>query len=106
MPSKKKPVAKKPDPPKKKKYIECPNCKGVYHVTTEDFNPKLIVHPGMLTLIQTYADLYWDQPPPDPSAGYGVLECPNCGSSIAPDGKFTIVEMTDSEISAFVSAQL
>ena len=70
--------------------VYCPNCGGNFHVTTEQFRPRGHAHPGMIRLIEPYLSWGWSPPPPDPSAGYGSLECPDCGAAMAPDGKLMV----------------
>lgn len=70
--------------------IICPLCGACHFETTSQFNPDKVAHPGMLKLKDTYAGYGWEPPPPDPSAGYGILECRGCGGLLAPEGKFKV----------------
>ncbi|MEA1928613.1 MAG: hypothetical protein U9N73_10435 [Candidatus Auribacterota bacterium] len=72
--------------------VICPSCRGVFHQTTKDFNAQSDVTPNMLVLKEPYLSNGWDSPPPDPTAGYGSLECPGCGAMLAPNGKLTTKE--------------
>ena len=72
------------------KDIICPLCGACHFETTEDFDPDKHVHPGMLRLKEPYLSYGWEQPPPDPSAGSGSLECRECGGLLAPEGLFKL----------------
>ena len=84
--------------PRKTQCVECPNCGGIFHRTTSQYRRNEFAHPGMLTLLDSFANLGWEQPPPDPSAGYGVLKCPGCEHSLAPSGYLTIKALTSQEV--------
>lgn len=72
--------------------VVCPACGRSFHETTKNFDPDKNANPRMLDLKEPYLSRGWDPPPPDPSAGYGSLECPGCGALLAPSGKLTIRE--------------
>ncbi len=72
------------------KDIICPLCGACHFETTDDFDPYKHVHPGMLRLKEPYLSYGWDPPPPDKSAGSGVLECRDCGGLLAPEGRFKL----------------
>jgi ribosomal protein S27AE len=74
------------------KLVKCPECGGVYHRTTPHFRADIDAAPDMLELIEPYKSWGWTGPPPDRTAGYGRIECPECGSVIAPSGKLTLVD--------------
>lgn len=68
----------------------CPFCNSCHFETTKDYDPEKTAHPGMISMIEPYRGYGWQQPPKDPSAGYGVLECCECGSPLAPEGKLKV----------------
>lgn len=70
--------------------IICPLCGACHFETTEQFDPDKQAHPGMLRLKEPFAGWGWEPPPPDPSAGSGVLECRDCGGLLAPEGKLKL----------------
>lgn len=91
---------------KRIKCVRCPNCGGIYHQATSKHTTKQLARPDMLRLLPVFANLGWDEPPPDASAGYGVLECAKCGQSLAPSGYLTIAKLTDSEVQDVIKQQL
>ena len=72
--------------------VICPGCRESYHETTRRYNPNRDANAGMLKLKDEYISYGWDQPPPDPTAGYGFLECPQCGAPLAPSGRLEVRE--------------
>ena len=70
--------------------VLCPYCRESHFKTTDQYNPDETAHPGMIKMIEPYLSYGWQQPPQDPTAGYGVLECCECGSPLAPDGFLTV----------------
>lgn len=70
--------------------VICPMCAESYLETTKTFNPKKLANAGMLTLKKQYTaeggGNQWTGPPPDPTAGYGFLECPGCEAPLASEG--------------------
>ena len=72
--------------------VICPGCRESYHETTKRYNPNRDANAGMLKLKDIYISYGWDQPPPDPTAGYGFLECPNCSAPLAPSGRLEVRE--------------
>lgn len=70
--------------------VICPQCGQSFHHTTEAYDPDKVAAPDMLKLKQPYAGWGWEPPPPDASAGYGCLVCPECGGALAPSGKLRV----------------
>ena len=70
--------------------IICPLCAACHFETTAMYEPDRHAHPGMLQLKEPYMSYGWEPPPPDPSAGSGVLECRDCGGLLAPEGNFKV----------------
>ena len=75
--------------------VICPMCRESYHETTDSFKlfhylQLLDVNAGMLKLKDEYKSYGWDEPPPDPTGGYGLLECPGCSGMLAPSGHFIV----------------
>ena len=77
---------------KELKLVKCPECGGIYHRTTPHFRADIDAAPDMLELIEPYKSWGWTGPPPDRTAGYGRIECPECGACIAPSGKLTVID--------------
>lgn len=77
---------------KELKLVKCPECGGIYHRTTPHFRADIDAAPDMLELIEPYKSWGWTGPPPDRTAGYGRIECPECGACIAPSGKLTLAK--------------
>jgi len=67
--------------------VICPGCGQSFHQTTQLFDAEKVVNPSMLTLKDKYISYGWEQIPADATAGYGCLECPDCGASLCPNGK-------------------
>ena len=72
--------------------VVCPGCAESYHLTTAKYRPNIDANAGMLRLKDEYKSYGWDEPPPDPTAGYGFLECPGCGAMLAPSGRLLVKE--------------
>ena len=72
--------------------VICPGCRESYHVTTSSYSPNRDANAGMLKLKDEFKSYGWDEPPPDPTAGYGLLECPNCSAPLAPSGRLEVRE--------------
>jgi len=72
------------------KDVSCPNCGFVQFETTEKYDGSVSAHPGMISMKEPYLSWGWTPPPMDDSAGYGVLECGECGSQLAPSGKLKV----------------
>lgn len=70
--------------------VLCPQCGQCHHHTTDAFDPDRTASPDMLKLKEPYATWGWEPPPPDASAGYGCLVCPECGGALAPSGKLRV----------------
>lgn len=76
--------------------VICPMCAESYLETTNKFTPKKFANAGMLRLKKQYTaeggGNQWTGPPPDPTAGYGMLECPGCEAPLASEGYLKIGE--------------
>ena len=75
--------------------VACPMCAESYHLTTAKYTPNRDANAGMLKLKRQHTAAegnQWDDVPPDPTAGYGLLECPGCGAMLAPSGRLTVRE--------------
>ena len=70
--------------------IICPGCGQSYHQTTDAYNPDTDANPAMIQLKEPWAGYGWDDLGKDPSAGYGCLVCPDCGTALAPSGKLRV----------------
>lgn len=79
-----------------KQDVVCPMCAESYLETTKSFTTKKFANAGMLRLKRQYTGEgggnQWTGPPPDPTAGYGMLECPMCEAPLAPSGHLKIAE--------------
>ena len=75
----------------KSRGVQCPNCGLIQFETTEQYRADQSAHPGMISMLEPYLTWGWVQPPADESAGYGVLECGECGAALAPNGKLRIL---------------
>jgi predicted RNA-binding Zn-ribbon protein involved in translation (DUF1610 family) len=71
--------------------VHCPNCGFVQFETTPKYTPDAPPHPGMVSMMEPYLSWGWELPPADESAGYGCLECGECGSQLAPNGKLKVL---------------
>ena len=73
----------------------CPQCRESFHETTKSFDSEKDANSGMFKLKRQYTAAegnQWDGFPPDPTAGYGFLECPQCGAQYAPSGRVEVRE--------------
>jgi hypothetical protein len=70
--------------------VLCPSCGQARFQTTPLFNISLPANPTQITLMEPFASYGWDQPVPDPSAGFGCLLCPECEAPLAPEGKLKL----------------
>ncbi len=70
-------------------YVRCPSCRGIFHETTEKYDPSKPVNGAMLRLIEPYrTQLNWYSFPENDSISYACCECPDCGSQYcSADGK-------------------
>jgi len=66
--------------------VICPECRERYYVTTSLYYPEKTANAGMYELKAIYKSYGWDEPVPDPTAGYGPLECVECKAPLAPSG--------------------
>ena len=73
------------------KDVKCPGCKQSFHETTDEYNPDTVANPSMLTLKAKYMEWGWENVPADATAGFGCLECPECGHPLAPNGKLEVI---------------
>lgn len=94
------------DKEKKQRVVKCPNCTGIFHEVTNKYRAAQPANSGMLRLLPRFAALGWDEPPPDPSAGFGILECPGCGNALAPNGKLDVKLLTETELENAYRRQL
>ena len=76
--------------------VKCPNCKVVMWKTTDQFDPDIRPHGGMLELLRPWKNNNW------PIYGDGVMiashttacaemDCPMCLAQLAPSGHLTLV---------------
>ena len=79
--------------------VICPGCGESYHETTKSFNPDIEANAGMIRLKEPWKSWGWTEPPPDPTAGYGLLECPGCEAQLAPSGHLKVKEQDSVTIS-------
>jgi hypothetical protein len=70
--------------------VVCPGCGQSHHETTDSYDLETNANPSMLTLKEPWKSWGWDDLGKDPSAGYGCLVCPDCGTALAPSGTLTI----------------
>ncbi len=70
--------------------VKCPGCRQSYFETTDKYNPDDYANPSMLKLKEKYVSWGWEDVPQDATAGYGCLECPDCGYPLAPEGKILV----------------
>jgi hypothetical protein len=66
--------------------VLCPSCGESHFETTGQYRANKHAHPGMIKMVEPYLSWGWQQPPQDPSAGSGCLECCECGAALAPNG--------------------
>lgn len=71
-------------------HVLCPACGLHQFDTTSQYRPDKSAHPGMLKQIEPYESWGWDGVPPDPTSGYGCMECGECGSMLAPAGHLKV----------------
>lgn len=74
----------------KTKEVICPSCGGAYFALTENYNPDINANPAMIDMKPQYKEWGWPDLPKDASLGYGILECPECGAALAPNGKLKV----------------
>jgi DNA-directed RNA polymerase subunit RPC12/RpoP len=84
--------------PATKGYVECPNCKGIFFSITRQFRKHKAAHPDMVQMLRRYRNYGWEEPPRDVSAGFGCLECPQCGFALAPNGRLTVVKKVIADV--------
>lgn len=72
----------------------CPSCRKAYFDTTKSFRSTIDANAGMFKLKRQYTaeggGNQWTGFPPDPTAGYGFLECPGCGAAYSPSGRVEV----------------
>ena len=73
--------------------VICPGCRESYHLTTKTYRPNRDANAGMLELKAIYKSYGWDEPVRDPTAGYGILICPDCEAPLAPSGRLEVREV-------------
>ena len=73
-------MAKKKKFKKFKKFdVVCPSCKGVFHETTELYDPKVTPRPNMCVLKEPYKSWMWEDFGQLGSSALGDMCCPGCG---------------------------
>jgi hypothetical protein len=77
------------------KKIICPECGASHFETTMRYRGNMPAHPGMIQMVEPYVTWGWTQPPKDSTAGFGVLECLDCGAALAPSGTLKVIDETD-----------
>ena len=73
--------------------LVCPQCGEICFETTESFDSERYADAGMFKLKRQFTAAegnQWDGFPPDPTAGYGLLECVQCGGAYAPSGRVIV----------------
>ena len=70
-------------------FVRCPSCRGIFHETTDKYDPSKPVNGAMLRLIEPYrTELNWYSFPGNDSISYACCECPDCGSQYcSADGR-------------------
>ncbi len=71
--------------------VICPGCGQSYHSTTSSYSPDKDASPAMIQLKEPWLGWGWDDLGKDPSAGYGCLVCPDCGTALAPSGTLRVL---------------
>jgi hypothetical protein len=84
--------------PRTKGYVVCPSCKGLFFAVTRQYRKHKAAHPGMIQMLRRYRDFGWEEPPKDITAGFGCLECPQCGAALAPSGRLTVVKKAIADV--------
>lgn len=69
--------------------IKCPHCKGVYHQTTDKYDPERAATGSMLELLPKYKKMGWSDYHTFASESSLIL-CPYCEGQLAPKGKLLI----------------
>ena len=71
--------------------VKCPTCyQDSGYQTSQSYNPKPMANPGMVELKEPYKTWGWFDCSVDPTAGYGCMECHECGAQLAPGGKLKV----------------
>jgi len=70
--------------------VQCPGCGQFYFNLTKEYDSQINANPAMIDLKQKYKDYGWAQLGKDPSQGYGCMECPDCGTALAPSGTLRV----------------
>lgn len=80
--------------------IKCPQCRNMYHETTENFNPHVNPRGHMLRLKEPWRKWMWNVffnsgRPRHIDEGKETLHtqmfCPGCGAALAPSGRLFVV---------------
>ena len=71
--------------------VECPMCGLRQYECTGRYDPDKPAHPGMIRMRDPWDKWGWEHPPKDDSAGFGCLECGECGAPLAPNGRLVVV---------------
>lgn len=78
--AKTKPAKRKAAAGPKKLDVVCPQCRGVFHETTETYDPERVPNTSMCRLKEPYHSWGWEDFYSAPGEGSGNMECPGCGA--------------------------
>ena len=68
--------------------VICPACRGIFHETTEHYDPDRSPNTSMCRLKAPYKSWGWnDFHSPPPGEGSGNMECPGCGAALVVGSK-------------------
>jgi hypothetical protein len=88
--------------------VVCPGCRKSFHTTTQAFNPYKTANGAMLHLKDPWRKWGWcsfgdasNGLPPAlaerPDTYWSMMDCPGCGTPLAPSGRLTVTHPDGSE---------
>ena len=79
--------------------IKCPNCKQIYHETTDKFDPTVLPTGDMVKLLGKYIRLKWsafaDGMQANNGTNYAGMRCPVCAASLCVKNRLVVVPEPD-----------
>jgi len=75
--------------------VKCPNCKGIFHKTTDNYDATVLPNGSMIQLIDKYTKLHWsafaDGLKACKGTSYSNMRCPSCTASMLVKNRLVVI---------------